>query len=388
MNFILTRFIYPLSEALILSNALKISIDNPRTPTEIEYIAKFIRYSEDLEHTKFEQHFILPAKPLDEVAATSLEEAIELFFEKFSLIDHYVSKFRDQHLNADVFEILAKMWVIARFDDEGQIQALQKEAKRMAAEGKHGFFMLESEHPIVKNSNTLVDYSYLLSLLIHTEGEGYFGKSFILHHSHEKIATPRLDRWLNQQLLFFSFFCYADHSDDESKWLFFPYIREQLFSKAKSLDTILDSTSTSKIRYVASLLRAVGNDIKDEKTKLVSLVSILELMLTHSPDYSRFNVEDSISKQFRLKACILIYLNDRSRDLENIKGRLKIIYDQRSNIAHGNFEKLEKYIQGLSKKEDEEEYFSELISDMYLYIRAVIEEYIKDRSFVEFLKVN
>jgi hypothetical protein len=43
-------------------------------------------------------------------------------------------------------------------------------------------------------------------------------------------------------------------------------------------------------------------------------------------------------------------------------------------------------VKSLSTKEGEEEYFDDLISELYTYIRAVIEEYLKDRSLVEFLK--
>ena len=70
----------------------------------------------------------------------------------------------------------------------------------------------------------------------------------------------------------------------------------------------------------------------------------------------------------------------------NIKRRLRIIYTQRSNIAHGNFKAVEKYIRNLSKKEGQEEYFEDLVVDLYVYIRAILEEYLKDITFVEFLK--
>jgi hypothetical protein len=111
-------------------------------------------------------------------------------------------------------------------------------------------------------------------------------------------------------------------------------------------------------------------------------------LLTHNPDFSRFNVEDSISKQFQLKASILIYLNNKTRSINAVKNRLRTIYQQRSNIAHGNFQAVEKYIQSLSKKEGEEEYFDDLIVDLYGYVRAILEEYLKDQALVEFLKNN
>ena len=118
------------------------------------------------------------------------------------------------------------------------------------------------------------------------------------------------------------------------------------------------------------------------------MTSILELLLTHNPDFNRFNVEDSISKQFQLKVSILVYLNDKTVDINAIKSRLKTIYQQRSNIAHGNFSAVNKYINGLSKKEGKEEYFDDLVVDLYKYVRSVLEEYLKDFRFVEFLKEN
>ena len=41
MNFILTKFIYPLEEKLEISEGYY--FDNPRTPEEVKYVEKFIR---------------------------------------------------------------------------------------------------------------------------------------------------------------------------------------------------------------------------------------------------------------------------------------------------------------------------------------------------------
>ncbi len=77
---------------------------------------------------------------------------------------------------------------------------------------------------------------------------------------------------------------------------------------------------------------------------VVLLTSIIEFMLTRNPDFNRFNVEDSINKQFQLKASLLIYQNDKKRNLLKIKEDLKNIYNLRSIIAHGDFENLKKLI--------------------------------------------
>ena len=51
-------------------------------------------------------------------------------------------------------------------------------------------------------------------------------------------------------------------------------------------------------------------------------------------------------------------------------------------MAHGNFAALEKYRLDSSRQENDEG----LVSSLYTYIRAVIEEFLKDKDFVEFLK--
>ncbi len=154
------------------------------------------------------------------------------------------------------------------------------------------------------------------------------------------------------------------------------------------VESAFDKGVEEKLLYISSLLKIVGHDVKDEKIKLVVLVSILELLLTHNPDFSRFNVEDSINKQFQLKASILIYLHDKSKDLKQIQKRLKTLYGLRSNIAHGNFKGVIKFIQSLSKEEGKEEYFESLIGELYCYIRAILFEYMRDPVFVDFLKDN
>jgi hypothetical protein len=191
-------------------------------------------------------------------------------------------------------------------------------------------------------------------------------------------------------MFYFALDQYGDATfEDEMRWKLLHRAEQPLGEIVEQLDSALEEESRKeKLMYVASLLKTVGEDVSDEKVKLVMLVSIVELLLTHSPDYNRFNVEDSISKQFRLKAGLLIYLNDKSRDLNRIKERLKTMYALRSSIAHGNFTAVSRYVESLSRREGEEEYFSDLITDLYVYIRAILNEYLKDPALVEFLKAN
>lgn len=391
MNFLLTRYIYPIEAKSLLSERLHISLDNPRTDEEIEAIAEYLRCSESIDHVTYDHNWRLPrAEEVDvDYEVLTLDGIVHGFLERYASVDTFVEKFRSENENTEIFTKLAKMWIVARYDDEGQIQALREESIKLSEEGHHGFFLLDDDDPIVRNSKNLVNYSYLLSLLIHTEGEEYFGKTFLLHHSEYEIRSPKVDKWLNQHLVYFGFFSYSENScQDPLNWLFYPPIKNELYRVAKAVDSVLDDTSIEKILYVANLLAVAGNEVNDEKVMLMVLVGIIELLITHNPDFNRFNVEDSISKQFKLKASILIYLNNKEKDLAHIRKRLGIIYNQRSNIAHGNFKQLDKYMKGLSKKEGEEEYFEDLVHDLYEYLRAILYEYIRDRNFVEFLKDN
>jgi len=189
--------------------------------------------------------------------------------------------------------------------------------------------------------------------------------------------------------MMFYFFVYRhpDYRPEETgQWWYLPYAITEIRRVSAILEDAFAEGLDEKLLYIGSILRIAGHETRDPKVKILLLTSIIEFLLTHSPDFHRYNVEDSISKQFQLKASTIVYLNDKTRDLDYIKKRLKIIYQQRSNIAHGNFEALDRYVIGVSKREGEEEYLEDLAVDLYTYIRAVLEEYLKDRAFVEALK--
>lgn len=171
------------------------------------------------------------------------------------------------------------------------------------------------------------------------------------------------------------------------RWHFYPKIKDALTQASALLENNLDKNE-NKLLYIGDTLRISANNRADKKIQLVMLVSIIELLLTHNPDFKRFNIEDSISKQFILKSSILIYLQNKSKDINSIKSRLKTIYSIRSAIAHGNFKEVDKFIKNLSKKEGQEEYFEDLITDLHQYIKCILNQFLSDSSFVEFLKEN
>jgi hypothetical protein len=101
-----------------------------------------------------------------------------------------------------------------------------------------------------------------------------------------------------------------------------------------SLDAF-DKGLADRLLYIGSLLRLAAEEARNARIRLLILCSILELLVAHNPDYNRFNVEESIGKQFRLKVALLTYLNNRSLSLEKLGRQLRVIYEQRSMLLMG-----------------------------------------------------
>lgn len=384
MNFLMTSYVYPLPEKVPLSRTLNAFLDNPRTEEEVQAVTDYIRRSYSVESA-----FRIPERSAE--GMVSLERVLSEICEILPPLDPNWAGLCGTFDNDKLYEFMARTWVVARYDDEGQIEVTNRAHQERRDKGELGFFLFEEEHPIIKNSRQLAEYSYLVSLLLHTQGEEYIGHSFILDSDPSQFGEDESNWHLCREFVMFYFALrqYGDTTyEEEMRWKLLHRAEGRLGEVVELLDSAFQEGHREKLMYVAGLLKTVGEDVSDEKVQLVILVSIIELLLTHSPDYNRFNVEDSISKQFRLKAGLLIYLNDKSRDLDQIKNRLKVIYGLRSNIAHGNFVAVSRYIERLSRREGEEEYFSDLITDLYSYIRAILTEYLRDPALVAFLKEN
>jgi hypothetical protein len=405
VNFILTTYIYPIDNEIQVSNRFNFALDNPRTEEEIQLVTQYLEKSMNSPEEFYQDGWTanLPILLTEETKDfVSVESTLQNFEKNYSKIDPYVKKFFKENKNKSILEKVAKMWIIGRFDDEGHFESMKITQKEMQEEGQIGFCMLDKGNPVIDNSNNLINFSHLLSLLLHTEKADYFGKSFFLHQDYLSAQELKIDRFLNQTILMFAFKSHTTEiHHDEEKWLSIFHIKKDLIKLSEDLDSTIDESNEDKILFVANLLKIAREEIKDSRYKLVTLVSIIELLLTHSPNYQRFNVEDSISKQFKLKTSVLVYQNNKDIDLDWLKNRLRDIYSQRSNIAHGNFKEFNKYLEKEVKKLDPKEntldlsnetlkdtILESLISDVYSFIRAILEEYIKDRKLVEYLKEN
>lgn len=380
MGFLYTRYYYPLREPIPLSHHLGFYLDNPRTKQEIIDVADSLLSIRSADTS----YYPLIGQSEDEI--DSLEWFLFRFRNKFIELDRHVRKQFSSYNREKVFEFIARMLVIARYPESESSQSLAKQYRRIKERALKEIVLLPGEYPAITNEHRLEDFSYLLSLLIHTSGDDYWGQNFVLR-SESKVMDD--DPWFN----FMNLGGVSPHfsngrlnMDDGWQWHFLPSIKEQLIHTCGILDLAFGSGDTEKLLYIGNLLKIV-REVRDVKVKLLLLTSILELMLTHNPDYNRFNVEDSINKQFQLKIGVLMYMNDNTTDLTALKKQLKEIYQTRSNIAHGNFGGLAKIEKAAQKKKGEPEYLLErYVTRLYQIIRVSVQAYLRDKAFMEFLK--
>ena len=263
MEFLLTSYIYPLKEPLVLSRRLGFSLDNPRTELETEVVKGYLlRAYESGYDYKFPVHS-------DEPIVT-IEGILEDFRNTLSSNDPVVAETFTRYNREHIFDFLASIWVVARFEDEGLGEELRQEHRRMRAEGSLGFFMLGDDNPLVQRPQDLANYCCLLSLLSHTEYESYFGRTFLADPNPVDPRQPTEKVWQEFMLFGIASRDYPN-SQDALRWTFWPYVREELCRVATQLDTAFAQGMTEKLLYVGGLLKIVGHDTRDGKTRLMLL---------------------------------------------------------------------------------------------------------------------
>ena len=102
-------------------------------------------------------------------------------------------------------------------------------------------------------------------------------------------------------------------------------------------------------------------------------------------------MEDSISKQFQLKTAIVVYEADKSQNLEELKKNLRIIYDLRSKIAHGDLSEIVKIFINNTKGTDEESlyvFLQDKVWDLMQYVQYTLQKYVEDKGYIDFLKAS
>jgi hypothetical protein len=331
MAITLTKYIYPLEKEIILSKHLGYSIDNPRTEEEILLIKEYIHPALIRNYENNQPNY----NPM-----LSAAFAIEQWKEYNKGRDEFVYTYLEKNKEAEIEDIISQSWIILRYNDNGEFESVKKERNYF-----FDIFFTDAKNAYFDKYNSMLSYFQLISLLIHDKPNDYSGDSLILLKKPQSIFYP-IDHTHEIIEAFRSFYSNCTIANDKrgKTWDFYPDIQNELILIANLLEPILTSkhktkqqSAKDKIFFIGDLLRVIENETQDVNVKLLLLVSIIEFLVTRNPDTNRFNIEDSISKQFVLKASILIYNNDKGRRLEDLKSNLKLIYDQRSSVAHGKY---------------------------------------------------
>ena len=307
MNFILTKFIYPLEEKLEISDGY--FFDNPRTSEEIKYVAKFIR-----EASPFPPN----DRAVGEEGYITIDYLITKLKEKYSS-DPQVEKCISGCKYKDPYYKAASMWIILRLKDKDSSsgdyfdQALKIRYK------------IDALTLLAFGDENQLDFSVLISgelSSIYEEEIIQKTKNAIIESLVEVTNTKRKERGNGRFYGFVNFYtCILEINKK-----------------------IQDSPNREMLEYIMESLQTLRKNF-DLKMKFVSIVSIIELLLTHCPDSARYNVEDSINKQFKNKVALIVYLHNKESDFELVAKECSYIYSLRSDVAHGNFSKFPKDLQ-------------------------------------------
>jgi hypothetical protein len=147
MNFLLTNYIYPMRERLLLSGNLEIYLDNPRTDEEIEAVREYIVQA----YSSVESIF--------QFSEEIFEQTMKDLLNKYSQADEYIGEFYNNNSHLNQYEILARMWIVARYNDEGLHKEITEANRKLREEGKSYSFLIEGDDsPIIISSRQLADY--------------------------------------------------------------------------------------------------------------------------------------------------------------------------------------------------------------------------------------
>jgi len=380
MSFALTKFIYPIEKELTLSDTLNYRLDNPRTSEEIELVKDFISES-FIEKEPSEKSKIAPL-PLR--FAFALEE-----FKKFlnEETNSYALRYYSNVSKKTIIEIFAETWIIIRFDQDQEFDNVLHDRNEL-----FNISFSPKNNPYSQAFDDVLSYCHLISLLTDRE-EGYYGESFILSdHPYDIFFNVRRPEVVKTIEHFLGDIGLTKYSNRAKNWLFWidgsenilkesnrieDLITQEIKTTGKKIPVSQKQTPKQKLFHIGHLLKTAYSHYKDPELMLLLLVSILEYYVTRNPDTSKFNVEDSISKQFKLKCAILIHNQDKSYDLTQLNQELTKIYSSRSDLAHGNYK--------------DSLIIDEIVSMVYLlfkFNRNILNEYISDRNLVDYLKDN
>lgn len=386
----LTKYIYPLENPILLSSELGYTLDNPRTAQEIELIKNFITPSVNAEG---EKSMTMKVAPVHVRVMLNLEYLIN----HLSALpeEQYAHKFYLENRQTEFLELIAKSWIIIRFNTKLDIEKVLNSTH---------YLRILSIDDTEKNDyceqlDKLSSYCQIVSILTYNdERNPYMGYSFILNPSHpfeiffssiNQGVIEIIDRFASNTGMLNPEFK-GEHVLGEYWWL---ADRKPLLNWASKVEEILKikikkvqgekiaisqkQSPKDKLIHIGGRLKIAHEHINQPELSVLLLVGNIEYLLTRNPDTNRFNVEDSISRQFKLKCGVAINEADPSVSLEGLNKELSEIYSLRSDFAHGNY----------TEKKDKWDLYK-VVTDLFKYTRAILIAYISNKALIDYLKDN
>lgn len=367
-GFILTYCMYPIDKKLELKNCC---FDNPRTSQEIKAVAQILKKANYIENMPIPETYEQFGKEV-----INLEMVVDKYFEKYNLDRKYLYT-KNGKKYSDIYYKMAKNWVILRYDPNYDFQY-----------SDYGY----------KKYKEIISYINLLTFL--SFSESLCGKDgFLIPESFDFFGIKSIDKTIQNiiiNLLVLSAVRTDEEETNDVKFCIF----NKTYNKFLELENLIKKSGKEEvINYIAD---NISNYIsmEDKKMRIMSLVSILELLLTHKPDSNRYNIEDSIRKQFCNKILILLYLNYKNINYVEEEKYLLMVYDLRSAIAHGSFEQIDMIAKKMDRwffnnSTDYKEYYEGFNIDIVFeyieeslekYVRTSIKMFLEDQKLIELLK--
>lgn len=372
----------------MLSEYFGFSFDNPRTTEELKYVkAAFTTAWENRSICYDSFHYLLPEKEFLRrkgfvyYKPLTMEHFIECLFPLIVRKD--VSQLDKVQLcmegDEEAFiDLVAKNWIIGQFSEHTLGKAKSKLTGHLSLESDRNGIEMVSDHCSLARRWFSSYMAFLLPLK--TKDDCCFYGAFLPNG-----FGIGGDQNASNMMAFLTESAkkVIDNKDNMNSIDLLTGISKH---KLKKLDFLLanDIIKEDLVLYIGEIFDFTNNT-KNEHVRLLNLTSIIEMLITHQPNFMRYNIEDSITKQFILKMAVLIHKVIPNINLNTLKQKLKAIYTIRSHIVHGNFSKLVLYRKELAKKN---EFFDSLVDDCAKYVKILLDESIKNPDFVKFLKDN
>ena len=376
MNIIILKGVFPLNKKITLSKSkvFGIELDNPRSRNEIDYVIDFLKKRIDFKKDKKLLSYFLVGDTNAVLHLNELKKILKSLQKNYKGNNLFNRNFLKGFNEKKYFDFLAKSWLIVRYDDKGFFKNLRHTDRKLKKKIGRGVFILKGTEIGIQREERTLKYISIIDLLFIDTFNGSLSKTIILE---DNISS--LHRWL------FVYLTAIPHGRLIHKEFDYFSIVDRLNQIIKIVQKIdkLSQDQQEKILFVGETIRSVNRQNRDAKMQFLMLISIIEFLLTRNPDTSRFNVEDSIRKQFQLKASIVVC--DKKKELNLIIQKMKIMYDVRSMIAHGNFSDLEKFVKKQKKKDKNFNIFN-LVEEVFCYVGIIVMAYIDEPDYIESLK--